>query len=60
MHFKYTSDSPAAFKQAAGESSADYYTRLMDLADEVDFCIGNPKTCAEAQIKMILLMGVRH
>lgn len=46
-------------KQAAGESFADYYARLKDLANEVDLCIGDLATCAETQIKMILLMGVR-
>ena len=45
-------------KQAAGESFTDFYARLKDLAAEVDLCPGDPVTCAEIQLKMILLMGV--
>lgn len=47
-------------KQATGESFSAFYSRLKDLADEVDLCTGDPTTCAAAQIKMILLMGIRE
>ncbi|XP_064116655.1 uncharacterized protein K02A2.6-like [Macrobrachium nipponense] len=46
-------------KQALGESFADYYARLKDLADEVDLCTGNPTSCTERQLQMVILMGVR-
>ncbi|XP_068210313.1 uncharacterized protein [Palaemon carinicauda] len=46
-------------KQAVGESFADYYTRLKDLADEVDLCTGNPTSCTERQLQMVILTGVR-
>lgn len=46
-------------KQADGESFADYYARLKDLTAEVELCTGDPATCTEIQLKMILLMGVR-
>ncbi|XP_064120305.1 uncharacterized protein LOC135224910 [Macrobrachium nipponense] len=46
-------------KQAVGESFADYYVRLKDLADEVDLCTGNPTSCTERQLQMVILMGVR-
>ena len=46
--------------QTDGESFSDYYVRLKNLAEEVDLCSGNPVTCAEIQLKMILFMGVRE
>ena len=46
-------------KQADGETFSDFYGRMMDLADEVDLCSGNPQACADTQLKMILLMGVK-
>jgi len=47
-------------KQKEGETFSDFYVRLKDLAEEVDLCSGDPVTCAEAQLKMILLMGVKN
>ncbi|KAG0721506.1 hypothetical protein GWK47_046307 [Chionoecetes opilio] len=46
-------------KQADGESFPDFLVRLKNLAEEVDLCTGNAMTCAEIQLKMVLLMGVR-
>lgn len=46
-------------KQKTGESFSDYYVRLKNLAEEVDLCSGNPMTCAETQLKMVLLMGIK-
>ncbi|KAG0697957.1 hypothetical protein GWK47_026177 [Chionoecetes opilio] len=46
-------------KQADGESFCDFYVRLKNLAEEVDLCTGNAMTCAEIQLKMVFLMGVR-
>lgn len=46
-------------KQATGESFSDFYVRLKNLAEEVDLCSGDPVTCAETQLKMVLLMGIR-
>jgi len=46
-------------KQKEGETFSDFYERLKDLAEEVDLCSDDPVTCAEAQLKMILLMGVK-
>ncbi|KAG0724288.1 hypothetical protein GWK47_040884 [Chionoecetes opilio] len=46
-------------KQADGESFSDFFVRLKNLAEEVDLCTGNAMTCAEIQLKMVLLMGVR-
>ncbi|XP_069985567.1 uncharacterized protein [Penaeus vannamei] len=46
-------------KQKEGETFSDFYVRLKDLPEEVDLCSGDPVTCAEAQLKMILLMGVK-
>ncbi|XP_050705813.1 uncharacterized protein LOC126991118 [Eriocheir sinensis] len=47
-------------KQAAGESFSDFYVRLKKLAEDVDLCSGDPVTCAETQLKMVLLMGIRE
>ena len=46
-------------KQATGEQFSNYYVRVKNLSDEVDLCTGDPVTCAETQLKMVLLMGVR-
>ncbi|KAG0715833.1 hypothetical protein GWK47_011033 [Chionoecetes opilio] len=46
-------------KQADGESFSDFFVRLKNLAEEVDLCTGNAMPCAEIQLKMVLLMGVR-
>ena len=46
-------------KQAVGEPFADYHARLKDLAAEVDLCTGNPTTCADRQLQMILLTGLQ-
>ncbi|KAG0709958.1 hypothetical protein GWK47_023771 [Chionoecetes opilio] len=46
-------------KQADGESFPDFLVRLKNLAEEVALCTGNAVTCAEIQLKMVLLMGVR-
>ena len=46
-------------KQLEGESFADFYVRLRNIAEEVDICPGNSSTCEETQLKMIILMGVR-
>ena len=45
-------------KQEIGEMFMDYYARLKDLA-EVDLCSGDPATCTERQLQMIILTGVR-
>ena len=47
-------------RQTHGEPFSDFYVQLKDLAEEVDLCSGNPVTCAEIQLKMVLLMGVRE
>lgn len=46
-------------KQADGESFSHFYVRLKNLAEEVDLCSGDPLTCAEIQLKMVILMGLR-
>lgn len=46
-------------KQAEGETVNDFYVRLRNQAEEVDLCSGDPVTCSETQLKMVLLMGVR-
>ncbi|KAG0724063.1 Pre-mRNA-splicing factor CWC25 [Chionoecetes opilio] len=46
-------------KQADSESFSDFFVFLKNLAEEVDLCTGNAMTCAEIQLKMVLLMGVR-
>ncbi|XP_068245365.1 uncharacterized protein [Palaemon carinicauda] len=40
--------------QAVGESFTDYYARIKDLADEVDLCTGNPTSCTERQLQMLI------
>ena len=46
-------------KQAVSEPFGDYYARLKDLSEEVDLCSGNPVSCAERQLQMVLLMGLQ-
>ena len=46
-------------KQAKGETVSDFYVRLKNLAEEVDLCSGDPVTCTETQLKMVILIGVR-
>ena len=46
-------------RQTDGESFSDFYVRLKNLAEEVDLCSGGHITCAETQLKMVILMGVR-
>ena len=43
-------------KQATGEQFSNYYVRVKNLSDEVDLCTGDPVTCAETLLKMVLLM----
>ncbi|XP_066978786.1 uncharacterized protein [Macrobrachium rosenbergii] len=52
-------DTSLSLTEAVGESFVDYYARLKDLADEVDLCTGNPTSCTEKQLQMVILMGVR-
>ena len=47
-------------RQTDDESFSDFYVRLKSLVEEVDLCPGNPVTCTEIQLKMVLLMGVRE
>ena len=46
-------------KQEAGETFSEFYVRLKNLAEEVDLCSGDPVTCAETQLKMVMLIDVR-
>lgn len=47
-------------KQAVGESFSDIYVRLKNLAEEVDLCSCDPVSCAETQVKMVLIMIIRE
>lgn len=46
-------------RQAEGEDFSSFYVRVKDCAEEVDLCPGHSVMCAETQIKMVILMGVR-
>ena len=46
--------------QAADETFLEFYVRLKNLAEEVDLCLGDPVTCDETQLNMVMLMSVKE
>ncbi|KAK7076445.1 hypothetical protein SK128_001792 [Halocaridina rubra] len=46
-------------KQADGEPLIDFYVRLKNLGEEINLCSGDPLTCADTQLDMVLLLELK-